>query len=137
MKRLIFLAALGIMCACAVSSQAQPLKAGPVREIKVDTLTNTDTASLAFNSIGSNVVSFTVVVKKVSGTVGGKVYLQATNDGVEWEMLDSLTNSNVATNIKTVLISRTSYNSYRAYYTTSGTQSSVLRFVAVRRPDEN
>ncbi len=129
MKKIILLALIVPMVNVVMSQ--------PVTEVRRDTLVNVDTATIAFNSIGSRLKAIDFLVQKVSGTVGGKVYLQASNNGgISWDNLDSLTNSNQATNTKHIAFTKTDYKSYRAYYTTSGTQNSILIVAYLRRPDE-
>ena len=101
-----------------------------------DTAINADTSTINFNSIASKVKSFQATVSKISGTVAGKVYLQGTVDGNAWLNIDSLVLTNVITNTKVFPAYPTIYNSYRAYFITSGTQQSVLTLAALRRPDE-
>lgn len=118
-------------CAAALISTAQ------IRTVSAkDTNTNAVTSYANFYNTGSKVQSFTYVVTKVSGTVAGTVILQGTDDGTNWFDLDTLTLANQATNAKVFLPEKTYYNSYRAKFTTSGTQVSYLVAALVRRPDE-
>lgn len=104
-----------------------------------DTNTNVSATVISYvnyNSVASKVKAFQASVTKVSGTVAGKVYLEATVDGSQWQKLDSLVLSDVAAQTKLFSISATYYNSYRANFTTTGTQVSYLIFSVLRRPDE-
>ena len=130
MKRVLLFIALAL---AVVSADAQA-----VRTVSVpDTLTNTDTSVVSFNSIGSKVKSFQVTAKKISGTISCTVYLQGTVDGIAWSNLDSLVMANnTTTQTKVVTISATSYNSYRSNAITAGTQSFWYTIAVLRRPDE-
>lgn len=81
----------------AVDSSAQIVKPIPGTTansgIVKDTLSNADTAyvSLPIDAITHSV---SVYDKKVSGTVGGKWYLQGTVKSGKWESIDSLTRTN-------------------------------------------
>jgi hypothetical protein len=127
-KKILFLFVLAAIIATGANAQRTTLVGRA--------LSNTDTLALNFNSIGSNVKSFQITVVKVSGTVAGKVYLQATDDGILYTKLDSLTLTDVAAQTKFNIPAHTSYNSYQAYFVTSGTQSYTPYFTVVRRQDE-
>lgn len=116
----------------AASTQAQ------VRYVSApDTNTNATTSYVTFNSIGSNLKGIQASVTKISGTVGGTVILQGTVDGTLWVTVsDTLTLTNTATQSKVWVLSATSYNSYRAAFTTTGTQVSYLKLSYLRRQDE-
>lgn len=101
-----------------------------------DTNTNAASSYINYNSVASKVKGFQATVIKVSGTVAGKVYLQGTIDGIAWVTLDSIALTDVATQTKVFPISSTSYNSYRAHFSTTGTQKSYLKFSVLRRSDE-
>lgn len=104
-----------------------------------DTNTNATTSYVTFNSVNSRVKSFQASVTKVSGTVTGYVILQGTVDGAAWVNVntDTLLFTNAsATVAKVWTVTATSYNSYRAQFTTSGTQVSFLKLSYLRRQDE-
>ncbi len=102
-----------------------------------DTNTNATTSYVTFASINSKVKGIQASVTKVSGTVGGTVILQGTIDGTLWVTVsDTLTLTNTATQSKVWVLSATSYNSYRAAFTTTGTQVSFLKLSYLRRQDE-
>lgn len=105
--------------------------------LKMDTLVNADTTVIYFNEIGSHLKNIDVLVKKVSGTIAGKVYIQGSNTGwVNYHNLDSLSCTDVAENKKPSLFTATSFLSYRVFYITSGTQVCVVYAAYLRRPDE-
>lgn len=121
----------------AINAQTEVFNAAKHTELKKDTTVNVDTSILTFNSIGSRLKAIDLVVTKISGTVSGTVYLQASNTGgLTWDSIDSLVATNQAVNKKHREFTSTTYKSYRAYYITSGTQSSVLVASYLRRPDE-
>lgn len=129
MKKLFFLTIMAITC--FTFSQAQEVY---VKQSS-DTAANIDTVVLSFTKIGSNVKSLQATVVRLGGAVGGKVYMQGTVDG-EYVTYDSLTVTDKAVNTKIWVVSSTDYASYRAYFTSSGTQTSLLRFSYLRRKDE-
>lgn len=96
----ILITMLTIICLVAfnaVDSSAQIVKSLPgttANSGKVkDTLNGADTAYVAV-PVDAATHSVTVYDKKVSGTVGGKWYLQGTVKSGKWESIDSLTRSN-------------------------------------------
>lgn len=136
MKKLLFVLLISLSIATGLKAQTV-FNSTIHNEVKRDTTVNVDTSILSFNSMGSKLKAIDLVVLKISGTVAGKVYLQGTNTGgVVWDNIDSLVNSNQVTNSKHIVFTSTGYKSYRAYYTTSGTQSSILIAAYLRRPDE-
>lgn len=108
--------------------------------VSKDTAVNADTVYITYQGTKSHVNAIQATVTKVSGTVGGKIYLWGTVDGSNWVVLDSSSAlSNVAVNSKIFSFDRskgTQYTSYRVELRSSGTQSSTLRATMLRRPDE-
>lgn len=137
MKTLLF---LSIMVIGLLTFPTTPLRAqtkpAQVSFVSRDTSNAADTVIVTFAGVASGIKSFQTTVTKLSGTVGGKVYLQGTIDGNAWVNIDSLSNTNIATNTKLFPVTTTHYYSYRAYYISTGTQSSILTFSYMRRPDE-
>ncbi|KAA2245498.1 hypothetical protein F0L74_05945 [Chitinophaga agrisoli] len=136
MKKLLILSAVSMLVAVAFECQAQVVN--QVQRITAsDTLTNADTAYLSFNSIGSHLKSIQVSVDKISGTVAGSVFIQATVDGFNWDSVtDTLTLANQANNKRTWFFTNTYYNSYRARSITSGTMQAKINAALLRRGDE-
>lgn len=134
MKRILIFSALLI----ALLATVQQVKAQrPERSIVVaiDTAVNTDTSIITLTAVPSHIISFQTTVTRLSGTAGGKVYLEGTTDGVGWIRLDSMTLTNQAINSKLFTLStQPPCWSYRAYYISSGSQSSIQRFSYTRRP---
>jgi len=98
------------------------------------TLTNTDTAIGKFVLLGNNdYVTIEANVNKVSGTIGGTLYLQGSLSGTSWNTLDSLVTSNQALNSKWFKQSPSYYYFYRIYYATSTTQVSTINASYVTR----
>ncbi|MCZ2222999.1 MAG: hypothetical protein LC122_05150 [Chitinophagales bacterium] len=133
MKKLFLMAALSLAVCSMVN--AQKLGYSTIIQSK-DTATNADTVVINLFDAGSHLKSVQITVIKVSGTVAGKVYLQGSNNNVNWITLDSLTNSDQLYNTKAFIFSNTSYNSYRFLYNSTGTQRSVLQVAYVNRKDE-
>lgn len=130
MKKYLFLLSLFLLSlSICTNAQTRVVSAA-------DTNTNAASSYINYNSVASKVKGFQATVGKVSGTVAGKVYLQGTIDGIAWVTLDSLALTDVAIQTKVFPISSTSYNSYRAYFSTTGTQKSYLKFSVLRRSDE-
>jgi hypothetical protein len=108
-----------------------------IRYTAKDSLVNTDTSIIAFNSVPSKVKSLEVTALKSSGTISAKIYFQGSLDGLVWNNIDSITLADVTTyQTKIVTVTSTIYNSYRSYVTTSGTQKFYDWFTILRRPDE-
>jgi len=139
MKKL--LAIIVIVCACAVSHAQTLSQQGSlyVYTSALDTNTNATTSYLYFNGIPGHVKSMQLTVTKISGTVAGTVIIDASNDGVAWVPAgagDTLTLANQASNSGLFPFTGTYYKSYRARFTTTGTQVSSLLATLVRRQDE-
>lgn len=89
-----------------------------------DTVVNTATKNLLLKVPNTqSVVSVQLVNTKISGTVAGKTYWQASNDGVNYVKLDSITNVNQTTNTKIFIDAPARYLHYRLSTTGSGTMS--------------
>jgi len=100
------------------------------------TMINADTLSVNFNAILSHVKSFQITCIKNAGTVAGKVYLKGTVDGIAWFVVDSLVLTDQPTNSKLFPVNGTVYNSYQAYFLTTGTVTLTPYFSVLRRQDE-
>jgi hypothetical protein len=124
---------------CAVNAQWLAER-GPVTITKItkDTTANADTTNTDLLAIGSGITSIDAEVKLVTGTIGGKVFLYG-RSGANYNLLDSSATITSTANWKTFLFDKTKfsyYKDYRLQYRTTGTQTSYLVVVAVRRPDE-
>jgi hypothetical protein len=123
---------VGLITCFALGSMAQAdgeLKLRTSRTGAVDTTT--------FTNVKSRIKSFEVSALKDSGTVGGKIYLQATITPLGWVNIDSLTLANVATvQNKVTVLTATSYKSYRYVYVPSGTSNLIIQYAYLRRSDE-
>ncbi|SEW01993.1 hypothetical protein SAMN05428988_1319 [Chitinophaga sp. YR573] len=129
------LIALCATMAISINSYAQAPKSE--RLLLSSTLTNAATVNLSFNGIGSGLKTIQVAALKVSGTVAGSAYIQATVDGVNWlSVTDTLTLTNVTTNTKVWTFTATNYNSYRAVFTGSGSMAATITAALLRRADE-
>lgn len=100
--------------------------------VTIDTVTNTGTADLYMTATAPiGVLGFQLVVTKISGTVAGTAFLQASNDGtnfVEVNSSDSLALTNVATQsyLWTVGREAQAYQYYRILVTGSGTMAASI-----------
>jgi hypothetical protein len=138
----LFVLLLAMLTIAFTSKFTSPVKAQIVKTLTIsaadDTLVNADTATVSLPVV-SNSVSATANLEKVSGTVAGKIYLEASVDGSTYDRLDSLTLANVATNNKTFNLRSSNghliYASYRLSFITSGTQASKPKAYATRRED--
>jgi hypothetical protein len=93
------------------------------------TITNAATGYVASKVPGGyGNLSIQVVVTKTSGTVAGKVTLEASNDGVNYRRImptDSLNLTDVATQSVLFNVGTSPYLYYRGNVTTTGTQVST------------
>ena len=124
----------GAALAPTIKLKAQSTK----KVVSVDTLENAETQYITFNPMASKLSAIQVTVKKVNGTVAGKVYLEGTIDG-NYVTLDSLTLSDQSINTKIFTISKsvgTAYLGYRAKFATTGTQTSTAGASWLRRTDD-
>ena len=100
------------------------------------TSTNADTAYAAFNLVGFyNIVTAEAVITKVSGTAAGKVYFAGSLDNTNFDLLDSLTLTNITTNFKHFKLTSSPYYYYKLIYRPSGTQTSTFVGKYVARKD--
>lgn len=93
-----------------------------------DTLTDagTDVVVIQPNYYYDN-VSFQAVATKISGTVAGYAYLQASDDGTNYHTIsDSLTLTNVTTNTKIFVVSGNQHLYYRIKFEGSGTMAAKI-----------
>jgi hypothetical protein len=125
----------------AFTSQTfNPIQAQIVTTVKAtkDTLTNADTAYVNF-SVTNLAKSVEAHVTKVSGTVAGKVYFQATVDGTNYTTIDSLTLADQSVNYKVFPLhasnGRLTYATYRFSIYESGTCKSAPKGYLLRRSD--
>ena len=131
MKKILFLASLVIGFVSMASAQRatlMPLVAG-------DTIVNTGAVTKTFTaSAGYSALGVQPVVTKISGTVGGTLFLYQSLNGSDYvKSGDSLNLANVATN--TVFWSHQTVPGvyYRVIATGTGTMSAVLRLNYVLR----
>lgn len=99
-----------------------------------DTITNTGSGYVQYTlSNYYEKVSFQPVVTKLSGTAGGTVTLQVSNDGTNFVTISSsyasattLSVTNQTTNTSILTVTSSPYKYYRLSYTGSGTMSCTL-----------
>lgn len=97
-------------------------------------------------SVPSKVRSIQATVKNVSGTTGGYVLLQGTNDLLVWKdintdtlIITGLSSSGYASKIWTSEFKQsngTQYARFRLWFKTTGTQTSIMTGTMLRRNDE-
>ena len=135
MKKIISLLALTV---AMYSGFAQSRTAVIDRQLiqSTDTSTDADTVIIAFNNIGSHLKSLQVSVYKLSGADTGTIYVQYTINGNDWVSFDSLSVNGDSITTKIFTVTNTTGNSYRAWYQSTGTQTSNLSFAYLRRADE-
>lgn len=136
----LLLTMLTIICLVAfnaVDSSAQIVKSLPgttANSGKVkDTLNGADTAYVNV-PVDAATQSVSVYDKKVSGTVGGKWYLQGTVKSGKWESIDSLTRTNGDGQKTFTFSSVKPYASYRLVgYQSGSSPLSTYSVFTVRR----
>lgn len=109
-------------------------------QVATATMTNATVASASYapgTGIGGKVL-YQAVVTKVSGTVGGGIALQQSNDGVNWSNVvvtgitatDTLALSNVATQVKTWYADIPAAKMVRIRATGTGTMVATVKLYA-------
>lgn len=95
-----------------------------------DTAVNSGTAyvDLQVQKVNSYITA-QAVVTKISGTVGGNVFLQGSLDGTNFKNVgaDTLTNTDQTTNTKIFVLDGNPYLYYRLLLTGSGTMSATIK----------
>lgn len=116
MKKLIFIALLFI----GFSASAQTTM--PIIP-ETDTLTNADTLYkyLPKGIAGFDKLTIQPVITRVSGTMAGTSFFQASLDNESWYTIDSLVTTNQVTNTKLYHYAPPTYLYYRWMFITSGT----------------
>lgn len=127
MKKIIVLAGLTIGAALftTVDVSAQN-RMKPLLDTSTNSTTRNIVTDVILNETGS--LSLQYVGTKLSGTVGGKVYLEGSNDGANFpssQIIDSLTLADQTTNTKIFDVSQKRRLKYRFRVVTSGSQSLV------------
>lgn len=130
--------AIMAICLCVAPAFAQSIKPEKATKIAADTSLNQDTVVVPFVAINSKIKGFQATVTKLTGTIAGGVYLQGTIDGTNWVNIGTNDTLIVTGTIATKIwpITTTNYHSYRAWYRSSGSQTSTLTFSYLRRTDE-
>ena len=139
MKKILYGLLIAALTFGTISLPTIKVKAQSTKKVvSVDTLVDAETQNITFNPMSSKLRAIQVTVKKVTGTVAGKVYLEGTIDG-NYVLLDSLTLSDQAINTKIFPFTRsvgTNYLGYRARFATTGTQTSTASASWLRRTDD-
>lgn len=127
---------LGLIAIVVLSftTKAQSIASATQLAGGTQTVTNTGAATYTVKVTDSyEVTTFQVNVNKTSGTVSGKVYLQAALDGVNYSNIDSLTLIDKTLNTKLFLASINKYLWYKVSYTGVGTQVSTINAYIIAR----
>lgn len=105
------------------------------KKVGTETLTNVDTITIAPDAVPDGVsVLFQATVIKASGTLAGKIYLQRSLNGVDYENIDSLTLTNVARTSKIFSVTGALAPKYQIQIvSSSGTLSATGEVYTVRR----
>jgi hypothetical protein len=137
MKKILFVLAIAaaLFVTSSVTNEASAQVVTTAALAAGDTATNADTVYKTFSTVEDGIVCFQAKVTKISGTVAGHVILQGTVDGTNWQNVntDTLTLTDVATQIKIWPVDHGYYKGYRVRIITSGTQASVITFARLRR----
>lgn len=106
----------------AVPEQARSQIVKPI-VLSKSTITNVDTATGTL-AVTLADISLEVDAVKVSGTVAGTCTLQGSFDGVNWDILNTLTFANQALNRKMIVLpTPLAYPRYRVQFISSGSTS--------------
>ncbi len=150
MKKMLYALMAAFMFILATHSATAQVPKDPFVDkiVSRDTTSNTDTSIVYLNPSNSStattkskVTSFQASVLRVSGTVGGYVLLQYTNDFLAWKDVntDTLTITSLTSGYQSKIWTNTAGTSaaaYRLWYKSTGTQTSTLTGSVCRRPDE-
>lgn len=132
MKKILFLGlAIGaLFCAAPNTAKAQVY---PMAQ-SGDTVTNAETETLTLTINNSyHQVTFQYVCVKLSGTVAGTATLQGSLDNTYWIPLDTVTNTNVAS--QTFKMAETAGNQFKYYRVVcTGTGTMAARVYVYVKP---
>ncbi len=97
----------------------------------LDTVTNTGT-KYASVQVTKTPKAFSIVVKvtKISGTVGGTISWQGSNNGTDYVTISTSSPSDASANYSYVIYTPTAYKFYRVSWTGSGTMSASISGVS-------
>lgn len=135
MKKILF--ALAIAGLFTLGFTAMPTVTASAQSTKLVSKSITAADTLTFSSVPSKILSFTYTYTESSGTTAGKVYFEGGTISGAWDLIDSLTLSDVGTlQKKTFLLTATSYLNYRFRNTNTSSASGAVKAAYLRRDDE-
>ena len=110
------------------AANTQATAQSSVLVVSTDTLNNTETNTIALPQLtgGYYAIGIQAIVSRVSGTVGGTVFVQGSLDGTNWVSIsDTLTLTNVAAQSKIWAFTPSVYQYHRVAFGSSGTLAAV------------
>jgi len=133
MKKLIIILIAAFCFSFAANSQATTLSWSGYGNA-LDTVTNAGT-KYASVSVGSPASAFSIVVKvtKISGTVGGTISWQGSNDGTNYATITTTTPSDASANYSYAIYTPAAYRYYRVSWTGTGTMSASIAGTSFQR----
>lgn len=135
MKKLLFIAIVFLITGTTQAQTVFSLKWNTYSKT-LDTVTNTGVKTSTITVLGvHDQLSAHVTVTKISGTVAGKIYWQASTDGTNFASLDSVTITDLAS--ATYQYNRTTtlpFVYFRVRAAGSGTMSASVTGTAFTRP---
>jgi hypothetical protein len=134
MKKFVFALLIGAFTLSLVST---PTVKADAQSTKLVSKTITAADTITFTAVPSKIKSFQYVYTETSGTTAGKVYLEGSIISGAWDLLDSLTLSDVTTaQKKTFAITATNYLNYRLRNTNTSSATGAAKAAWLRRSDE-
>lgn len=94
----------------------------------LDTVTNTGTkyASVTVGTTPNKAFSIVVKVTKISGTVGGTISWQGSNNGTDYATITTTTATDATANYSYAIYTPAAYKYYRVSWTGTGTMSASI-----------
>lgn len=133
MKKIISILLICLVCAGTVSAQSATALTWS-NGLALDTVDNTETHYAGFQAYSPVTgVSLVVKVLKISGTVGGTISWQGSNDGTVYATITTSTASDGSANYSYAVSDGAPYKYYRVSWTGTGTMSASVSGTYFRR----